>query len=91
MGHNRLSIIDISENANQPLKFKDYIITFNGEIYNYKYLRKIILSKGIKLKTFSDTEVILALFSIYGIKSFKMLSGIFAIAIWNKKKKSFIW
>jgi len=86
LGHNRLSIIDISENANQPLEFKDYVITFNGEIYNYKYLREIILSKGIKLKTFSDTEVILALFSIYGIKSFKMLSGIFAIAIWNKKK-----
>ena len=86
LGHNRLSIIDISENANQPLEFKDYVITFNGEIYNYKYLREIILSKSIKLKTFSDTEVILALFSIYGIKSFKMLSGIFAIAIWNKKK-----
>ena len=44
LGHNRLSIIDISENANQPLEFKDYVITFNGEIYNYKYLREMRLS-----------------------------------------------
>ena len=87
LGHNRLSIIDTSPKSNQPMIFGNYVITYNGEIYNYKNLRKSLIDKGVHLKTFSDTEVILGLFSLYGINAFKMLSGIFSIAIWNKKKK----
>ena len=87
LGHNRLSIIDTSPKSNQPMIFGNYVITYNGEIYNYKNLRKSLIEKGVHLKTFSDTEVILGLFSLYGINAFKMLSGIFSIAIWNKKKK----
>ena len=87
LGHNRLSIIDTSDISNQPMIFGNYVISYNGEIYNYKYLRNYLIEKKVNLKTFSDTEVILGLFSLYGINAFKMLSGIFAIAIWNKKKK----
>ena len=87
LGHNRLSIIDTSEKSNQPMIYGDYVITYNGEIYNYKILRKSLIEKGVLLNTLSDTEVILGLFSLYGVNAFKMLSGIFSIAIWNKRKK----
>ncbi len=87
LGHSRLSIIDTNERSNQPFKYKDLVIVYNGEIYNYLHLRKKILDLGIELKTSSDTEVIIVLFDLYGVKAFKMLSGIFALSIWNKKKE----
>ena len=87
LGHSRLSIIDTNERSNQPFKYKDLVIVYNGEIYNYLYLRKKLLDLGIELKTSSDTEVIIVLFDLYGVKAFKMLSGIFALSIWNKKKE----
>ena len=86
LGHNRLSIIDLSKEANQPFNEDHLTIIFNGEIYNYKSLKEKLISKGIKFKTNSDTEVIIKLFKEYGEDSFKMLSGIFAIAIWNSKE-----
>ena len=87
LGHSRLSIIDTNERSNQPFKYKDLVIVYNGEIYNYLHLRKKLLDLGIELKTSSDTEVIIVLFDLYGVKAFKMLSGIFALSIWNKKKE----
>ena len=89
LGHTRLSIIDTDPRSNQPFEYKDLVIAYNGEIYNYLELSKKIINKGIELKTKSDTEIIIILFDLYGIKSFKMLSGIFAISIWHKKKKIF--
>ena len=86
LGHNRLSIIDLSKEANQPFNEDHLTIIFNGEIYNYKSLKEKLITKGIKFKTNSDTEVIIKLFKEYGEDSFKMLSGIFAIAIWNSKE-----
>jgi len=86
LGHNRLSIIDLSKEANQPLTDDYLTIIFNGEIYNYKNLKEKLILKGVKFKTNSDTEVILKLFKEYGEDSFKMLSGIFAIAIWDSNK-----
>ena len=87
LGHSRLSIIDTNERSNQPFKYKDLVIVYNGEIYNYLFLMKKLLDLGIELKTSSDTEVIIVLFDLYGVKAFKMLSGIFALSIWNKKKE----
>ena len=86
LGHNRLSIIDLSKEANQPLTDDYLTIIFNGEIYNYKNLKEKLILKGVKFKTNSDTEVILKLFKEYGEDSFKMLSGIFALAIWDSNK-----
>ena len=87
ISHDRLSIIDLSSKANQPMNYKNYIISFNGEIYNYKNLKKDLEETGEKFRTNSDTEVILRLFDKFGIESFKKLSGIFAICIWDKLKK----
>ena len=87
ISHDRLSIIDLSSKANQPMNYKNYIISYNGEIYNYKSLKKELEQTGENFKTNSDTEVILRLFDKFGVESFKKLSGIFAICIWDKLKK----
>ena len=82
--HDRLSILDLSSSANQPMVFENLVITYNGEIYNFKELRKELINYGYKFKTNCDTEVILYLFHKYNIDAFKKLSGIFALAIWDK-------
>lgn len=82
--HDRLSILDLSSFANQPMTFENLIISYNGEIYNFKDLKKELINDGYKFKTNSDTEVILYLFHKYNIHAFKKLSGIFALAIWDK-------
>ncbi len=86
LGHNRLSIIDLSEKANQP--FKDYsnryIIVFNGEIYNYIELKKEI---DYNFKTTSDTEVLLAAYLKWGKDCLHKLNGMFSFAIWDTKEE----
>jgi asparagine synthase (glutamine-hydrolysing) len=88
LSHNRLSIIDLNSRANQPMRFKNFIISFNGEIYNYKELQKDLEISGHKFTTNSDTEVILQLFEKYNIEAFNKLSGIFSISIWDIKRKT---
>ncbi len=89
--HTRLSIVDLSEKANQPMDYMGkYQIVFNGEIYNYIYLKKKLEQKGYIFKTNSDTEVILALYNEYSKESFDMLEGIFAFAIYDCIEKKLI-
>jgi len=93
LGFRRLSIIDLKSRSNQPMNSlcKKFVIVFNGEIYNFKELRKDLLDKGVKFKTNSDTEVILNLFILEGEKMLIKLRGMFSFIIYNKKtKKSFI-
>jgi len=87
LGHRRLSIIDLSEAAHQPFLSEDgrYALVYNGEIYNYKSFYPELLAKGISLKTKSDTEVLLHLFSLYGTQMLPRLQGMFAFAIWDKE------
>ncbi len=87
VGHNRLSIIDPEKRSNQPYYFKNFILSFNGEIYNYLELKNILTSKGYSFDTTSDTEVIIKFFDLEGINSFKKLSGIFSISIYDTKIK----
>ena len=87
ISHDRLSIIDLNVHANQPLYYKNYVLSFNGEIYNYKELKSDLINYGYKFKTNSDSEIILALFDKFKENSFKKLKGIFAISIWDKKNK----
>ena len=91
-GHNRLSIIDLSADANQPLvsEDKNYIITFNGEIYNYKDLKKELVKKNVSFKTNSDTEVIIQSYKYWGLKCLEYFRGMFAFAIYDKLKKKII-
>ncbi len=90
LSHRRLSIIDLSRNANQPMisKSKRFVIVYNGEVYNFKILRKMIQKKGFVFKSLSDTEVILELISLYGFDdAIKKLNGIFSLAVWDRKNK----
>ena len=87
VGHNRLSIIDPDKRSNQPYYFKNLILSFNGEIYNYLEIENRLISKGYDFQTTSDTEVIIKLFDLEGKNSFKELSGIFSISIYDLKLK----
>ena len=88
LGNVRLSIIDIS-GGQQPLSDPSsrYWITFNGEIFNYKELRKDLEQKGKTFKTHSDTEVLVQLYATYKEKCLDLLNGQFAFAIWDKQKE----
>lgn len=84
-GHNRLSILDLSETGNQPMvsQNKRYIIVYNGEIYNHLKLRKKYLSE-MTFKGSSDTETLLELATKYGIaKSLNLIEGMFAFAFYD--------
>lgn len=86
LGHRRLSIIDLSETANQPMHFQSkYTIVFNGEIYNYLELREQLVKDGYSFQTSSDTEVLLALFDQKKERCLNDLDGMFAFAIWDKE------
>ena len=83
LGHRRLSIIDVSERANQPMAGRegDVVLAFNGEIYNYKALRT-----GETFETNSDSEVLLRMYRRWGADMLPRLRGMFAIAIWDARK-----
>ena len=89
LGHNRLSIIDLSNSANQPFsdRTKRFSIVFNGEIYNYIELRERLKS-SYNFQTTSDTEVLLAAFIFWGKDCLKHLNGMFSFAIYDSKSKS---
>lgn len=87
LAHNRLSIIDLSEAANQPMfsENEDYVCVFNGEIYNFQELRQRF--PEYPYQTSSDTETLLALFTQFGTDIVNHLNGMFAIAIWDKRNE----
>src|SRR5688572_3557882 len=89
LGHNRLSIIDLTEAGRQPMVSADgnLIVVQNGEIYNYLEL-KLELENDYTFKTRSDTEVILAAYNKWGKACLDRFIGMFAIAIWDEKKKT---
>ena len=92
LGHTRLSIIDLSDAAAQPMGTPDgrYSLTFNGEIYNYRQLRRELEAGGEKFRTQSDTEVLLALFAREGVACLNRLHGIFAFAIWDSVERKLV-
>lgn len=87
-GHNRLSIIDLASEANQPMSTLDgkYKIVFNGEIYNYIEIRQELVALGCEFRTKSDTEVILEAFRVWGEESFSKFFGMFAFALYDQSK-----
>ena len=90
LGHLRLSIIDLSEAAHQPMADESgrYSIIYNGEIYNYLELREQLSQKGAKFFSNSDTEVILRLYLDEGPDAVKKLNGMFAFVIWDKVERT---
>ena len=92
LGHARLSIIDVSDAANQPFVSDcgNFILVYNGEIYNYLELKNTLLKQGIDFKTQSDTEVLLKLLIAKGAGALNELNGFFAFAFYNKSKNSLL-
>lgn len=88
LGHNRLSIIDLDEAANQPFCSEEgrYTLIFNGEIYNYLEL-KALLQPHFRFRTLSDTEVLLAAYIQWGAACLDRLIGMFAFAIWDGQEQ----
>ncbi|MDD4329065.1 MAG: asparagine synthase (glutamine-hydrolyzing) [Aliarcobacter sp.] len=83
-GHTRLAIIDLNEEANQPMIFDDILLVFNGEIYNYK---ELIHLEQFECKTKSDSEVLIRLYQKYGFNFLNKLNGMFAFCIYDIKKE----
>ena len=85
-GHTRLAIIDLNDEANQPMIFDDIVLVFNGEIYNYKELFHV---EQLNCKTSSDSEIIIRLYQKYGFDFLNKLNGMFAFCIYDIKKNLF--
>lgn len=84
LAHARLSIIDLSERANQPMLRGDLMIVFNGEIYNFREIKELLIHEGVEFTTDSDTEVILAAFKVWGYNCVNRFIGMFAFVIYDK-------
>ncbi len=88
LGHRRLSIIDLSKNAAQPMSFAGrYQLVYNGEIYNYIEIRSFLQNMGYNFSTQSDSEVILAAYDFWKEKCLQQFDGMFAFAIWDEKEE----
>jgi asparagine synthase (glutamine-hydrolysing) len=93
LGHRRLSVIDLSDRANQPMDIKNgnFVLTYNGEIYNYIALQKELIKEGVQFETTSDSEVVLKGCAKWGVIEFvKKATGMWAFGLWDKKEKS-LW
>ena len=90
LGHRRLAIIDPSPGGHEPMFSHDgrYVLTFNGEIYNYRELREQLRPLGHQFKTDSDAEVLLAAISEWGWEAVSHLNGMFAFAVWDNKERT---
>ena len=87
LGQNRLKIIDLSDEANQPFDYMDLVIIFNGEMYNYIEVREELLKLGYKFRTQGDTEVIGAAYKEWGEACVTRFIGMWALAIWDTTKR----
>lgn len=87
MGHCRLSVFDLSQEGSQPMNFKDYHIVFNGAIYNYPELKEVLRQRGYFFYSNTDTEVILAAYDYWGATCVEQFNGIWALVIYDARKK----
>jgi len=89
-GHRRLSIIDTSSAGHEPMLSHDrrFVLTFNGEIYNYRELREELTAKGHEFRTQTDIEVLLTAWQEWGEASLLRLNGMFAFALWDEKERA---
>lgn len=92
LGHRRLSILDLSDAAIQPMVSEDgkTAIVFNGEIYNFKDIRSRLESVGHRFRSSSDTEVVLGAYLEYGEDMLYLMNGMFAVAIWDERRQSLL-
>ena len=89
LGHRRLAIIDLSAAGRQPMQTADgrYVLSYNGEIYNFRELRAELESKGYRFRSRTDTEVLLYSLAEWGLAALNRLNGMFAFALWDRAEK----
>jgi len=89
LGHARLSILDLSQHAHQPMVSANerYVLVFNGEVYNFKEVREALEEKGFQFKGSGDSEVVLAAFQAWGHQCVDHFIGMFAFAVWDEQKQ----
>ena len=88
LGNRRLALMDLTAAGHQPMQYGNrYTITYNGELYNFKELKELLIADGMQFQTQSDTEVILAAFAKWNTQSFSKLNGMFAFALWDSEEK----
>jgi asparagine synthase (glutamine-hydrolysing) len=92
LAHRRLSIIDVAARSDQPMHSGDgrYTLVYNGEIYNYRELRRELEQKGRHFVTTGDTEVLLEMFAEYGVEMLKRLRGMYALGIWDEQTQELV-
>lgn len=90
LGHRRLSILDLSELGHQPMHSADgrYVITYNGEVFNFQEIREDLQGKGYQFRSATDTEVIMAAWAEWGTEAFHKFNGMWAFAIWDKEERT---
>ena len=88
LGHLRLSILDLDERSNQPFNFRHLSLVYNGEIYNFKEIRKSLIEEGYSFDTTSDTEVLLKGYHAWEEKILDRINGMFAFAVYDENKKT---
>ena len=88
--HSRLAIIDNNERSNQPFFFENLILIYNGEIYNFKDIKKKLIEYNYKFKTTSDTEVLIKAYHKWGENCFKLFDGMWSVCIYDLKKHEMI-
>lgn len=89
-GHRRLSIVDLSEAGYQPMEYQDrYVITYNGEVYNYIELRNELIAQGYSFNSHTDTEVIIAAYDCWGVECLTRFNGMWAFVLYDKTTQQF--
>lgn len=89
LGHRRLAIFDLSSDGHQPFVYRDrYSMVYNGEIYNFRELRKQLQKKGYEFTTKTDTEVLIAMYDCYGKECVNYLNGMWAFAVYDKQQQT---
>jgi len=92
IGHRRLAILDLSPAGHQPMVSADHrwVLSYNGEVYNYRELRADLETEGVKFQSQTDTEVVLYALSTWGTDAFLKFNGMFALALWDRKEQSLL-
>ena len=83
LGHRRLKIIDLTEASHQPMRHDDVVLSYNGEIYNFRDLRRRLEERGVRFRSTGDTEVLLRAWQAFGPSALDLLDGMFAFALWD--------